>query len=170
MRRLPSAALTTVFCAITGAVAAGDAPLTVAEPQLTDYWTRTKNEGSAPALYPKAMVRFAASGCVAVAFAIDADGKAGAPKVLNSFVSRQDSDDIRAQFEKSVLENVPHWRFIPTAANATHQPLYTYVTVTVVAELGLHSKAFQAEIAAHCKVDDFAAPAAGTQQAAEHKS
>jgi outer membrane biosynthesis protein TonB len=170
MQRVPSAALTTVFYAIAAAAQASDAPLIVAESQLTDYWTRTRNEGSAHALYPKAAVRAGASACVAVAFTIDGDGKAQSPKVLSSFISREDADEIRAQFEKSVLENVPHWRYAPAVANDKHQSIYTYVTVTAVAEMGLHSKAFQAEISGHCKVDDFAAPAAGAQQAVEQKS
>jgi len=151
---------------------ASDAMLTIEEAHLTDYWTRVKNEGQAPALVPKSAIRAAASGCVAVAFTIDADGKAQSPRILNSFISRQDSDEIRAQFEKSVLENVPHWRYMPTAANDKRQPISTYVRVTVVAEMGLHSKTFQEETSAHCKVDNFSAPAASLQpnRTTEHES
>jgi len=160
-----------VLSTVAAAAQAADAPVTVEEAHLTDYWTRTKSQGQAPALFPKSAIRVAASGCVSVAFTIEADGKAHSPKVLNSFISRQDGDEIRAEFEKSVVENVPHWRFAPAAANDKRQSIYTYVTVTAVSELGLHSKAFQAETTAHCKVDDFAAQAAGTNsQTQEQKS
>jgi hypothetical protein len=155
-----------------GAIEASDALRTVEEAHLTDYWTRVKNEGQSPSLVPKSIVRAAASGCVAVAFTIDADGKAQSPKILNSFVSRQDSDEIRAQFEKSVLENVPHWRYMPTAANDKRQQISTYVRVTVVAEMGLHSKTFQEETSAHCNVDNFSAPVVSRQpnRTTEHES
>jgi hypothetical protein len=172
--------LATVFLAMKSilsfpllyAAEASDAPLAVEEAHVTDYWTRTKNEGQAPKLFPKAAIRVAASGCVAFAFTIDADGKAQSAKVLNSFISRQDSDEIRAQFEKNVLENVSHWRYVPTAANDKRQSISTYAKVTVVAEMGLHSKTFQEETSAHCKVDNFSAPAASRQpnRTTEHES
>ncbi len=157
---------------LLNAAEASDSPLAVEETHVTDYWTRTKNEGQAPKLFPKSAIRVAASGCVAFAFTIDADGKAQSPRILNSFIARQDSDDIRAQFEKNVLENVSHWRYVPTAANEKRQSISTYAKVTVVAEIGLHSKTFQEEISAHCKVDNFSAPAASLQpnRTTEHES
>jgi outer membrane biosynthesis protein TonB len=147
-----------VLLAASAGAAADQVPLTVDESHLTDYWTRAKNAGQPPPLVPKAAMRVGASGCVAVAFTIDAEGKGAAPKILNSFIARHDADDLRHAFEASVMENVPYWRFVPAGKEA--QPISTYVTVTVVAELGLHSKKFQEETAAHCKVDDFSPPSA----------
>jgi len=137
-------------------------PRSVGESQMKDYWTRAKNAGNAPALYPKSAIRAAASGCVAVAYTIDAEGKPGSAHVLKSYISRQDADEMRSDFEKSVLANLLYWRFLPAAGNQKREPISTYSTITVVAELGLHNKAFQAEIGAHCKVDgDSPGEAAG---------
>jgi len=141
---------------------ANEAPLTVDQGHVADYWARTHSEGKGPALYPKAAKRAGASGCVAVAFTIDAEGKAVAPHVLSSYITKKDGDDLRAAFEKSVLENVPHWRYV--AASDRPQPIHTYVTITAVAEIGLHRKTVEEEIAAHCKVDNFATAAVAPPQ------
>ena len=159
-------ALLVVFGPVAIAQSAPDALPRIEEARLLEYWKLGRPEGKPPALYPKSAVAAGASGCVAVAFRIDANGVPAQPRVLRSYISKKEGDAIRTEFEQRVLENVPHWRYSPVTA--TPQPVDTYVTVTAVAALGLQSRKLQDEVAAHCRVDDFlaepaAAPAAKTE-------
>jgi TonB family protein len=137
----------------------------VEEARLLEYWKLGRPEGKPPALYPKSAVAAGASGCVAVAFRIDENGVPAQARVLRSYISKKEGDAIRAEFEQRVLENVPHWRYVPVTS--APQAVDTYVTVTAVAALGLQSKKLRDDVAAHCRVDDFlaepAAPAANAE-------
>lgn len=156
MRNESTAALASALVALAGVAVAGGI-LNVDEDHLKDYWTRTKSAGSPGPLYPREAIAAAASGCVAVAFSIDADGKTGAARVLQSYITKKDGDEMRAHFERNVLAHVASWRYLP--ATAMPQPVATYATIVAVAEMGLHRQSAQDEIKAHCRIADPANPA-----------
>lgn len=153
MRNERIVALTLAIGGMTSVAAANEAVLNVDEDHLKDYWTRTKSEGSAPSLYPREAIAAAASGCVAAAYSVDADGRPGAAKILQSYITKKDGDEMRAHFERNVLANIATWRYLP--AKSPGQPVYTYTIVVAVAEMGLHRHSVTDEVKAHCAVADF---------------
>jgi hypothetical protein len=157
MRDYGISAVFSTLIALSSLAAASDSVINVDEDHLKDYWTRTKSEGSAPALYPREAIAAGASGCVAAAFSIDANGRAGAARVIHSYITKKDGDEMRAHFERNVLANIATWRYL--AATAAPQPVNTYVTAVAVAEMGLRRQGAQDEIKAHCRGTDFSHPA-----------
>ena len=160
MQVIRSIAIGATLLAVAAALSAGEPRLTVDQDGLKAYWQRSGSEGKATPLYPRDAMRAAASGCVSIAYGIDSAGKVVEPRVLQSYITKKDGDEMRQHMEHSVLGNLVTWRYAPAPENQQRRPVYTYATVTLAIDSGLNSKAFKDEVESHCKVVDFIAPVA----------
>src|SRR5689334_12527515 len=99
--KLPALSVIAGMVFLNSAALRATEPLRVEEPAIKAYWERTANAGKAKPLVPREMFRADASGCVAVAYTIDADGRVLDPKVLRSYVTKKDGEELRERFAKS---------------------------------------------------------------------
>ncbi|HEX5961191.1 MAG TPA: energy transducer TonB [Rhodanobacteraceae bacterium] len=125
----------------------------------TEQWWVADSKNPAPR-YPREAARYGMEGCIAIAFAIHADGSVTPVELLKSAWTVR-KPGMSAEFSRRLIHSVAQWRFTPAPQNVSRAPLLTYtVTTFTLFPLGEPSasaqKTMTARMQAKCAVSNFA--------------
>lgn len=87
--------------------------------------------------YPKQAAVNNISGCADVLVAIGHDGKPAGLKVVNAYP--------KGMFEQTAVSTLKKWRWSPSAANSSHQPVLTRVQLDFMVDYSENANIAQAE-------------------------
>lgn len=113
-----------ILLGVSPAPAQDSAYIVVGKGKVAPLWTRVGEFGKLR--LPKSARHDRVEGCVAVGFSIEPDGKPANLTVIRSaFTERAERKDI-ADVEQAVVSQFAGLRYVATAENAGHKPVYTY--------------------------------------------
>jgi hypothetical protein len=156
MRRI-LLALAIAVCA--GTAAADEKHLVLPRGSLATYWSAIPSEEKRT--IPRALLRQHMNACVAVAYTIEADGRAANIRILRTITSKPGNLDAEKLFQDFATAPFAKTHYEPTAENADRKPVFTYAVVPLavsnvttapaVADRHMH------EVEQQCEIADFVA-------------
>lgn len=123
---------------------------------LTKQWWIAAKSNPAPK-YPLDAVRDNVQGCIAIAFAIHADGSTTPIQLIKHFWTVY-NPGISAQFKQLMIRSVAQWHYAPAPANVSRAPVLTYAvaTFTLGPPNASNQQAESDRMKAKCEVTNFA--------------
>jgi len=143
-----------VFSLVTMHVMAGEQLRIVNEGGIKDQWTLAEGTRLAAPGYPAHLVEQGDSVCLALGYAIQADGTTSDFSVVKSWSSGGDQPDAYWDaFAQASAGAVSQWKFAPRPEVNKPQPTYTVATMQFMGKPAMDG----AELRGHCRIDDLAA-------------
>jgi hypothetical protein len=145
-------------CLAVSAMAQADGPRVLGEEDVKQLWA-IKNAKVALPKYPTEAVRRHMTGCVAVAFRINADGSTSDHTVLRSHFVGGDKL-LEQKFDDLAIKSAKTQRYGSTNLNKAKEPVYTYshyaFSTTDDGAGEETTREASAKAAEPCKIEDFA--------------
>lgn len=151
--------LALAVAACGGTVVAEEKYVVLPRGSLETYWKAIPS--TEKRTMPRALLRQHMNACVAVAYAIEADGHASNIRILRTITSKPGDLDAQKLFEDFATAPFAKTHYEPTAENAGRKPVFTYAVVPLavsnvttapaVADRHMH------EVEQQCEIADFVA-------------